>query len=462
MSEADLYPLGLRLDGRLTVVVGGGGVAGRRTPALLAAGAQVLLVSPEVSPGLQGLAESGRIRWERRGFVGEDLDGAWLALAATDDHAVNEAVSAAAEQRRIFCVRADDRRAATAWTPAVTRRERLTVAVLAGGDPRRSAALRDAIGERLDDGSLDAPWGRTPEPGRPGLFGVTGTESSAEPPVERPAERAAEQLAERPAESAAEKAARVAPPVHPVALVGAGPGDPELITVRGRRLLSRADVVIADRLAPQLLLDELPAAVELIDAAKLPYSRAASQEEINRLLVDRALAGKRVVRLKGGDSFLFGRGGEELAACIEAGVPVEVVPGVTSALAAPAAAGIPVTQRGVTHDLTVVSGHLPPGHPGSLTDWSALGRLRGTLVLLMAVERLPEITAALLAAGRPATTPAAAIQEAATPRQRTVHATLATIADTVASEGVKPPAVIVIGEVAGLPAVWGLTGPAAR
>jgi uroporphyrin-III C-methyltransferase/precorrin-2 dehydrogenase/sirohydrochlorin ferrochelatase len=409
----NLYPLGLRLKGRKVLVVGGGGVAGRRVPALLAAGADVHLVSPEAGPGLEGLAEAGRIRWERRGFRPSDVDGSWLVLAATSDRTVNEAVSAEAETRRIFCVRADDASAATAWTPAVTRHERLTVAVFAGGDPRRSAGLRDAIAERFADGSLDAAHHRDPRPDRPGRL--------------------------RPA------AAR---PVPGVALVGAGPGDPELITVRGRRLLSRADVVIADRLAPQLLLDELPGHVELIDAAKLPYGRAVAQQEINRLLVERALAGRYVVRLKGGDSFLFGRGGEELLACLAEGIPVEVVPGVTSALAVPAVVGIPVTHRGVAHELVVVSGHIPPDHPDSLVDWVALGRLTGTLVLLMGVENLPAISHALLDAGRPADSPAAAIQEGTTAHQKVVRATLGDIAEVVAAAGIRPPAVIVIGEVA--------------
>jgi uroporphyrin-III C-methyltransferase/precorrin-2 dehydrogenase/sirohydrochlorin ferrochelatase len=412
----NLYPLGLRLRGRKVLVVGGGGVAGRRIPALLAAGAEVLLVSPEAGPGLEGLAEAGRIRWERRGFQPVDLADTWLVVAATSDRAVNQAISAAADARRVFCVRADDATAATAWTPAVTRHERLTVAVFAGGDPRRSAGLRDAIAERLSDGSLDAAHHRESEPGRPGRLSPS-----------------------------------VARPVPGVALVGAGPGDPELITVRGRRLLSRADVVIADRLAPQLLLDELPGHVELIDAAKLPYGRAVAQREINRLLVDRALAGRYVVRLKGGDSFLFGRGGEELRACLAEGIPVEVVPGVTSALAVPAVVGIPVTHRGVAHELVVVSGHIPPGHPDSLVDWAALGRLRGTLVLLMGVENLASITRALLDAGRPADTPAVAVQEGTTAHQKVVRATLGDIAQRVSAEAVRPPAIIVIGEVAGFP-----------
>jgi uroporphyrin-III C-methyltransferase/precorrin-2 dehydrogenase/sirohydrochlorin ferrochelatase len=272
--------------------------------------------------------------------------------------------------------------------------------VHADRDPRRAAALRDQVVERLADGSLDAPQHRGKGGGLPG-----------------------------------------------VALVGGGPGDPELITVRGRRLLSRADVVVIDRLAPHLLLDELPAHVEVIDAAKIPYGRYMAQEAINAALVEHALAGKFVVRLKGGDPFVFGRGGEELEACVAAGVPVEVVPGVTSAISVPAAAGIPVTHRGISHEFVVVSGHVAPDDPRSLVDWPALARLRGTLVLLMAVERLGPITAALLEHGRPADTPVAVVQDGTTSMQRSVTGTLATIADEVTRRGVGHPAVVVIGEV---------------
>jgi len=165
-------------------------------------------------------------------------------------------------------------------------------------------------------------------------------------------------------------------------------GDPDLITVRGRRLLARADVVVADRLAPQQLLDELGAHVEVIDAAKVPYGRAMAQEHINATMIERARAGRFVVRLKGGDPYVFGRGFEEFLACTAAGLPVTVVPGVTSAISVPAAAHVPVTHRGVAHEFVVVSGHVAPDNPASLVDWPALGRLRGTLVLLMAVERI--------------------------------------------------------------------------
>jgi uroporphyrin-III C-methyltransferase/precorrin-2 dehydrogenase/sirohydrochlorin ferrochelatase len=234
-----------------------------------------------------------------------------------------------------------------------------------------------------------------------------------------------------------------------VALVGGGPGDPELITVRGRRLLAHADVVVADRLAPQELLAELPPQVEVIDAAKIPYGRAMAQDAINEVLIDRAKAGKFVVRLKGGDPFVFARGYEEVLACAEAGIPVTVVPGVTSAIAVPALAGVPVTHRAVTHEFVVVSGHLAPDHPESLVNWNALAALSGTIVLLMAVERIELFAKALRDGGRPADTPVLVVQHGTTTAQQTLRATLADAPERIRSEGVRPPAIIVIGAVAG-------------
>jgi uroporphyrin-III C-methyltransferase/precorrin-2 dehydrogenase/sirohydrochlorin ferrochelatase len=232
-----------------------------------------------------------------------------------------------------------------------------------------------------------------------------------------------------------------------VALVGAGPGDPELLTVRGRRLLALADVVVADRLVPGLLLDELRPEVELVDASKIPYGPAKAQEEINRILVTRAKEGQFVVRLKGGDPYVFGRGGEEVLACVEAGVPVTVVPGVTSAIAVPAAAGIPVTHRGIAHEFVVVSGHVAPDDPRSLADWPMLARLRGTLCVLMGLNHLPSIVDTLLVHGRPPDTPAAVVQDGTTRQQRVVHGSLDEIADIVAHAKIHPPAVVVIGDV---------------
>ena len=232
-----------------------------------------------------------------------------------------------------------------------------------------------------------------------------------------------------------------------VALVGGGPGAADLITVRGLSLLRRADVVVVDRLAPRELLADLGPEVEIVDAGKGPHGHNLSQDEINELLVERALRGLRVVRLKGGDPFLFGRGGEEALACAAAGVPCEVVPGVTSAVAVPALTGIPVTHRGVTQDLAVVSGHVDPSHPGSTSNWDALASGPGTVVVLMGVAALAEISRELIKRGRPATTPVAVIHAGTTARQQVVTGTLADIAAAVAAAGLRSPAVIVIGEV---------------
>jgi uroporphyrin-III C-methyltransferase/precorrin-2 dehydrogenase/sirohydrochlorin ferrochelatase len=399
-----VYPVGLRLLGKRVVVVGGGQVAHRRVAGLLEARALVTVVSPEATPALEALVGPGAVTWLRRRYERGDLADAWYAVAATDEPAVNAAVAAEAEALRIFCARADDRSASSVWTPAVGRQGDLVVGVHGGGDPQRAVGVRDAVLAGLTDGSI------------------------------------------------ADRASRSGGPVGrgSVVLVGGGPGDPGLITVRGQQAVSQADVVLADHLAPQSLLASLPPDVEVIDASKLPRGRSMAQEEINKLLVEHALAGRRVVRLKGGDPFVFGRGMEELEACVAAGVPVEVVPGVTSAIGVPALAGIPVTHRGLTHEFVVVSGHVPPGHPQSLVDWAALGRLRGTLVVLMGVDTAPAIAAALVEHGRSPETPVAVIADGSTPTQRTVRTTLAGLAAAIAAEGIRPPAVWVVGEVVAL------------
>ena len=391
-----LYPLALRLAGRRVLVVGGGTVATRRVPALIAAGARIEIVAPDLTPALQGHVDAGRATWTARRFEPADVEGAWLVQVAIDDHTAAAQVSAAAEEHNIFCVRADDRDAATAWTPAVTRHGQVTVAVTDGGDRRRAMAVRDLVANALESDPVAAPEYKG------------------------------------------------------VALVGAGPGDPELITVKGRRLLAAADVVVADRLVPGLLLGDLRPDVEFVDAAKIPYGPAKAQEEINRILVERALEGKFVVRLKGGDPYVFGRGGEEALACAAAGVPVLVVPGVTSSIAAPALAGIPVTHRGVAHEFTVVSGHVAPDSEHSLVDWPALGRLRGTIVVMMGLKNLPAIAARLVAEGRPADTPVAVVQEGSTAHQRSLRSTLGAVAADVAEAGLRPPATVVIGDVVGV------------
>jgi len=397
----DPYLLGLRLNGRRVVVVGGGAVATRRIPALLDVGADIVLVSPAVTASLDDLAAAGRISWQARGYADGDCAGAWLVCACTDDSAVNAAVAAAAERQQTWCVRADDAQASAAWTPASGRADDVRVGVLSG-DPRHSAAIRDAIISGLRSGQLSARHGRGRRTG--------------------------------------------------VAIIGGGPGDPGLITVRGRQLLAEADVVLTDRLAPRSILDELPADVEIIDASKIPYGRAMAQEHINATLIDRARAGRFVARLKGGDPFVFGRGAEEVLACLRAGVPVTVVPGITSAVGVPTSAWLPVTHRGVAQEFHVVSVHVPPGDDRSTVDWARLGASSGTLVLMMAVERIGAVAAELLGRGRNPDTPVSVIADGTMPTQRTINSTLEQVEGAVRREGIRPPAIIVVGDVVGIAA----------
>jgi uroporphyrin-III C-methyltransferase/precorrin-2 dehydrogenase/sirohydrochlorin ferrochelatase len=404
------YLVGLRLAGKKVVVIGGGTVAQRRLPLLIGSHADVHVIARAATPAVEVLTtQKPGITLELRDYRDGDLDGAWYAIAATDDADVNAAIVAEADHRQIFCVRADIAREGSAVTPASFDHDGLMVGVLAGGEHRRSAAIRSAIREAFQQGliALESPATGDATPGS-------------------------------------------------VALVGGGPGDPELITVRGRRLLARADVVVADRLAPPELLAELGPHVEVIDAAKIPYGRAMAQEAINNVLIERAKQGRFVVRLKGGDPFVFARGYEEVLACAEAGIPVTVVPGVTSAISVPAMAGVPVTHRGVNHEFVVVSGHLAPDHPESLVNWNALAQLSGTIVLLMAVERIELFAEALMTGGRPAETPVLVVQHGTTAAERIVRTTLRDAPERIRTDGIRPPAIIVIGPVVGLPAAFGL------
>jgi uroporphyrin-III C-methyltransferase len=232
--------------------------------------------------------------------------------------------------------------------------------------------------------------------------------------------------------------------------VGGGPGDPGLVTVAGRDAIAAADVILTDRLAPQAALAWARPDAEIIDVAKVPGGRSTDQDEINRLLIEHAKAGHEVVRFKGGDSFVFGRGGEELLACANAGIEARVIPGVSSATSVPAIAGIPVTQRGVTQAFTVVSGHATPGHPESTIDWAALARTGTTIVVLMGVRTLGAITAALVDGGLDPATPAVVVADGALPSQRVVRSDVDGIAQAAAEAGITPPAVTVIGDVAAL------------
>lgn len=388
------YPLSLNLAGKRVVVVGAGSVATRRIAPLVDAGARVLVIAKSATEQIADLADRGIIELQLRGFVSGDASGAWLVHASTDDPAVNEAIAAEADAAGTWCVRADQALLSEAWTPAAATVDDITIAVTAGGDPRRAAAIRDAVAAQLSEGTL---------------------------PIRRV--RAAD---------------------GHVVLIGGGPGDPDLITVRGRRELAMADVVVFDRLGPNALLDRLAADVELIEAGKRPGHQALSQDEINAVIVAKAKLGKRVVRLKGGDPFVFGRGSEEVQACVAAGVTVEVVPGISSSIAAPAAAGIPVTHRGLSAGFAVITGH-------QISELQALAQLQITLVVLMGVATLPELVSGLLAAGKSASTPVAVIERASTPEQRATVGTLESILALATQAEVSNPAVIVIGDVVSVP-----------
>ena len=419
-----VYPLALDLTGRRVLVVGGGPVAARRARGLLDAGARVDVVAPELGPEMTILVSEGAVRWSPVAFRVADLvlpEPAWLVHTATGVPDVDAEVMRAADAQRVWCVRADLASASSAWTPAVSRgavgspAEGLTVAVTGGGDPRRAVAVRDAIAAGLESGSLPVRRLR---------------------PVSHPS-----------------SVAPVDPPrVGRVWLVGGGPGDADLITVRGRTVLAAADVVVTDRLGPRSLLDDLGPDVEVIDVGKTPGHHPISQERINELIVEHALAGRDVVRLKGGDPFVLGRGGEEALHCLANGVPVEVVPGVTSAISVPAAAGIPVTQRGITASFVVASAHEGAG--------AALEALRdapvsSTLVLLMGITTLRETAEQLMAAGRSPSTPVAFVESGWTDDQRTTVTTLEKAADVAEQEAVQAPAIIVIGEVVSMHAQLG-------
>ena len=405
------YPLTLDVRDRRVLVVGGGPVASRRAAGLVAAGAAVEVVAPWVTEDLRDLHTAGQVVWHERDYVVGDLvspEPAWLVHTATGDRGVDAAVAAHADAARIWCVRADDASASSAWTPAVARgaesgaAEGITVAVTAGGDPRRAVAVRDAVAAALDSGTL---------------------------PVRRV----------RPAEQASRPRA-----AGRVALVGGGPGADDLITVRGRALLAAADVVVTDRLGPRGLLATLGADVEVVDVGKTAGNHPVGQDRINELLVEHALAGRNVVRLKGGDPFVLGRGGEEALHCAAHGVPVEVVPGVTSAVSVPAAAGIPVTHRGITASFVIAS-----AHEGSDVVTAAIkdAPADATLVLLMGVTRLADTAAGLIRTGRRADTPVALIESGWTDAQRTTVTTLANAAADAEAAGVRAPAIVVVGDV---------------
>lgn len=392
----------LDLQGRKVLVVGGGPIGTRRAHSMLASGAHVTVVAPEVTDELAVTAHAGdpALTWHARPFTPHDLAGCWLVHIATGDRAVDAAVANAAEAAGVWAIVASDHRSSPAWMSAATEAvDGVRVAVSAGGDPVRAQQVRDDITAGLRDGTLLGPRRR-----------VRGTAGR-------------------------------------VWLVGAGPGDPDLLTVRARRVLRLADMVLSDHLIPAAMLDALPAGVHVVDVGKRAGAHAMAQGQINDLLVALASEGKFVVRLKGGDPFVFGRGGEEALACIAAGIPVEVVPGITSAIAVPAATGIPVTHRGVADAFTVVSGHLGWD---SISDHVGAPDPTRTIVILMGMRALEDIAQGFVASGWDPATPVAVIAQGWTQAQRMATGTLATITNDASVQQLGAPAIIVVGSVATL------------
>lgn len=382
-----MYPVFLRLTGKRVLVVGGGQIAARRVLRLLDEGAHVIVVTPELGDELPPDVE---IRL--REFTPSDLDGVWLVQACAPAD-VNARVARDCEQRGVWCVDAADAQHSDVWTGSTVQGpDGVAIAVSGGGDPSRAKLLQTELTRALAGMDLRAQ--------RPGPGGV--------------------------------------------ALVGAGPGDPDLLTVRARDLLAAADVVVADRLAPRAALDLTHG--RIVHVGKTPGDHAVGQQDINEILVAEASAGNRVVRLKGGDPFVLGRGGEELAACLAAGIDVEVVPGITSAVAVPAAAGIPVTHRGMATGFLVATAH---GEDPALVAHLAAIPPEITIVLLMGVRSLQMVVDVLLAARDPQT-PAAIVERGWTPDQRTISATLSTVVGAAADAGVRAPSIVVVGAVAAL------------
>ena len=466
------------------MVIGGGTVAEQKVLGLLTAGAHVTVVSPETTLRLADLAASAGIDLRRRSYRAGDLAGAWLAIAATDDRTANAAVWAEAERLGVPLNAVDDLDHCSFIAPAIHREGDITVAVSTSGkSPALAARLRqraarlvgpaearlcELLGELrpelaarvpdtrartalwyriIDSDVIELVRGGDTEGARRRIDELVDEvephESRLKPRLGSAHKRAQHLPLQRQGRAASSLADEETGVVY---LVGAGPGDPGLITAKGLAILRSADVVVYDRLVAPSLVAEAPPAAERVFVGKRAHGMGAGveQADINALLVDRARDGRTVVRLKGGDPFVFGRGAEECEALRAAGVPFHVVPGVTSATAVPAAAGIPVTDRRLASAFAVVTGHECDG-PSDL-DWEALARMP-TLVLLMGLSALPEVTARLLASGADPDTPAAVIASGTLPAQQTVVGTLATIAVVAAEARLEPPATVVVGEV---------------
>ena len=452
----------LDLRGRRGLVVGGGRVAALKAEALLRSGARVTVIAPEIGERLSELALVGAVRLERRRFQPGDLLGAEIAIAATDDPAVNEAVSAAGSALRIPVNVADNAALSSFIMPALVDRAPLQIAISsAGASPVLARKVRTLI-----EAAVPFAFGRLAQ--LIGRFRSASKERYPDPEARRrfweevvdgPIADMALSGNERSAASALEAKLRERRDFTGfVSLVGAGPGDPELLTLRALRVMQAAGVVLYDHLVSPPLVDLARRDAERIYVGKERDNHALPQGEINALMVRLAREGKRVVRLKGGDPFIFGRGGEEIDALLEHGIAFEVVPGITAAAGAASYAGIPLTHRDYAQSCVFVTGHLKNG--SAQLDWQALARPHQTVAVYMGVGALAQICQGLIAHGMPESMPAAVVEKATLPEQRVVEGTLLTLPDKAKAQPIGPPALLIVGEVVRLRAKLGWFGPA--
>lgn len=449
-----LFPLFADLQGRRVLVVGGGDIATRKVQLLLEASADVLVGAPELSPSLAALADQGRIRTIIGVFQPQWLEDAWLVVAATDDRAINTAVAEAADARRMFSNVVDDAELSSFQVPSIVDRSPLTIAISSSGvAPVLARRLREQI-ESLFDHSLGA---------LAALAARHRPRIRARRPDLKQRRRFYDWLLDGPVASLLrqqqpEEAERVlmAELNHPqavsqgsVVLVGAGPGDPGLLTLKALRALNEADVILHDRLVSPAVLSLARRDADRISVGKqLGEDHHATQARIHELLVKHAQAGRRVVRLKGGDAFIFGRGGEELEYLRAHHIPYEVVPGITAALACAAYAGIPLTHRDHAQSVRLVTAHCREDE--DTLDWAGLAQERQTLAFYMGVGQLDTLSARLIKHGRAPSTPFALIENGSRPEQRVVTGRLDEVASVARSHSVRAPALLVIGEVAAL------------
>jgi len=448
-----LYPLFADLAGRRVLVVGGGAVAERKAAALLDAGAEVTVGAPAVTDHLHAWAAAGRLDVRLGGFEEAWLDECWLVVAATGEPLLNRRIATLAGRRRLFVNVVDDAQLCSFHVPAVIDRNPLTIAISSGGTaPVLARLLRGRLESLLDPalGSLAALAARLREKIRTRLPELGARRRFYEQlfagPVLQLLRRAQPEQAEAEAERALAGAATQS--IGSVVLVGAGPGDPGLLTLRGLRALQEADVILYDRLVSAEVLALARRDAERIEVGKEAGNHHVTQERIHALLLEHAQAGRRVVRLKGGDSFVFGRGGEELEHLRAHGVPYEVVPGITAALACAAYAGVPLTHREHAQSVRLLTAHCRGSH--DTLDWPALARERQTLAVYMGVSELGTVQEQLIAHGRAPATPFALVENGSRAEQRVVTGTLARLRELAQVHAVRSPALLILGEVAAL------------